>query len=49
MVKLWRARRVRDGVPYLLGYFETEDEAVEAERQFDESWPSNRGHYWRVV
>lgn len=43
-MKPWLARRRRDGVEYVMGFFTTKEEALEAERGFDSVWPGNRGH-----
>lgn len=37
--KVWRARRRRAGVEYLLGYFNGKSEAEKVEQEFDEDWP----------
>jgi len=40
--KPWIARRKRGVVCYHLGYFETRDEAEQAEAHFDEVFPSRK-------
>lgn len=40
--KPWQARRKRDDLEYALGYYATREEAVAAEREFDETYPPQR-------
>lgn len=40
------ARRKRNGIEYVIGWFDTREEAEEAERGFDSVWPSRRGQHY---
>jgi len=45
LLKPWHARAKRNRVEYSLGYFMTKEEAMEAERNFENNYPSKKNQH----
>ena len=45
LLKPWHARAKRNRVEYSLGYYTTKEEAIEAELQFAQHYPSKRNQH----